>query len=317
MVTNERTPKTFQAFRSSVQRPPDFDDFWLSILQEVDEIPLDATVIHNPLRSTEEVDVFEVTYTSLDNLRIFAWYCVPTQTHIAAPFPGLVIAPGYTAEPAIPKNWASQGYAAIGLSPRGKTGSNANYEPGFPGLIVDNITDRNTYAYRGFYIDAIRAIDFLRSRPEVDSSRIGSYGTSQGGALTIVSAALRPDVIKCGAAGAPFLTCFMEAASFTNSYPYEEINEYLRAYPERESAVRETLEYFDCINFAPLVRSPMLVHLGLEDDVCAPETGHAFFNELTCEKELHTWEDCAHDAGVVFELPAIEEFLARHLKPGS
>ena len=71
----------------------------------------------------------------------------------------------------------------------------------YPGLLVDNIVDRNTYAYRGFYVDATRAVDFLLSRPEVDHTRIGVHGSSQGGALTLTTAALRADAIACGAAG--------------------------------------------------------------------------------------------------------------------
>ena len=110
--------------------------------------------------------------------------------------------------------------------------------------------------------DAARAVDFLHTRPEVDRARIGVHGSSQGGALTITTAALRPDAILCGAAGAPYLCGFMDAAALTHSYPYEEINEYLRRYPDREPMVRETLNYFDGINFAPRIRCPMLVNLG-------------------------------------------------------
>ena len=70
----------------------------------------------------------------------------------------LLIVPGYISEPTLPKSWAKLGYAAVGVAPRGKLRSNAQYNPGYPGLLVDNIIDRNTYSYRGFYIDASRAV---------------------------------------------------------------------------------------------------------------------------------------------------------------
>ena len=107
----------------------------------------------------------------------------------------------------------------------------------------------------------------------------------------------------------------MDAAGLTHSYPYEEINEYLRLYPEREQAVRETLNYFDGINFAPLIRCPMQINIGLRDDVCPPETGFALYDALGCEKTLHPYPNCAHDAGSHWEAPRIVEFLARHLQP--
>lgn len=314
MSTIERTPETFV---SSVQRPPDFDDFWNQLLAEVAEIPLNPSMDHVPMRSTDEVDVYEIGYDSLDNVRVAGWYCVPKGSYLPAPYPGLLIVPGYVSEPTLPKSWARQGYAAIGVAPRGKLRSNAQYNPGYPGLLVDNIVDRNTYAYRGFYIDACRAADFALTRPEIDKSRIGVHGSSQGGALTITTAALRPDVIACGAAGAPYLCGFLEAAALTHSYPYEEINEYLRLHREREEQVRETLEYFDGINFAPMISAPMLVYIGLVDDVCPPETGYAVYNAMTCEKTLHTAEQCAHDAGAFWEMAEVEAFLANHLKPGN
>ena len=139
-----------------------------------------------------------------------------------------------------------KGYAALSVAPRGKLRSNQQFNPGYPGLLTHNITDRNTYSYRGFYVDAGRAVDFLLGRPEVDAARIGVTGSSQGGALTITTSALRHE-IACAAAGAPYLCGFMDSARLTHSYPYQEINDYLRLYPEREEQVRRTLEYFDGI----------------------------------------------------------------------
>ncbi|HET6316035.1 MAG TPA: acetylxylan esterase [Chloroflexota bacterium] len=302
-------------YRSSTVRPADFDAFWADVMAAVDKLPLNATAEPLPERSTEAVEVFDVRYDSLDGVRIAGWYCLPRAAE--RPLPGLLIVPGYISEPTLPKSWAKLGYAALGIGPRGKLRSNARYNPGYPGLLIDNIVDRHTYAYRGFYVDAARGIDFLLGRPEVDQQHIGIHGSSQGGALTITTSALRNDVVACGAAGAPYLCGFMDAARLTHSYPYEEINEYLRQYPERRAAVAETLNYFDGINFAPRIRCPMLVYVGLRDDVCPPETGFALYDALTSPKDLHTYEGCAHDAGSYWQGQRVQAFLAEHLQPAS
>jgi cephalosporin-C deacetylase len=306
-----------EEYGTTTARPPDFDEFWAAIMAEAAAIPLNPSMQHVPMRSTDEVDVYEIHYDSLDHLRIAGWYCVPKASYLPPPYPALLVVPGYISEPTLPMSWARMGYAAVGVAPRGKLRSNRHLNPGYPGLLTYNIVDRHTYGYRGFYVDAARAVDFVLSRPEVDHSRIGVHGSSQGGALTITTAALRCDVITCGAAGAPFLCGFMDAAALTHSYPYEEINEYLRLHPEREPLVRETLNYYDVINFAPLIRCPMLLYIGLEDDVCPPETGYALYRALTCPKEIHAYPHCAHDAGAHWELAKVEAFLAAHLQPAA
>ena len=83
----------------------------------------------------------------------------------------------------------------------------------------------------------------------------------------------------------------MDAIDLTHSYPYEEINDYLRHYPDRRPAVRETVAYFDSLNFADHITCPMLVNIGLQDDVCPPETGYALFNRLgAIDKRLYPYE---------------------------
>jgi cephalosporin-C deacetylase len=309
--------KPAHEYQVTLERPADFDQFWADIMAEVGQIPLNPSMEHVPMRSTDEVDVYEIHYDSLDHVRIAGWYARPKEAYLAPPYPGLLIVPGYVSEPTLPKSWAKMGYATVGVAPRGKLRSNSQFNPGYPGVLVHNIIDKYTYTYRGFYVDAARAVDFLLTRPEVDPHRIGVHGHSQGGGLTISTSALRRDVITCGAAGAPYLCGFMDAAALTHSYPYEEINDYLRQHPDHEAQVRETLAYFDGINFAPLIKAPMFVYIGLEDDVCPPETGFALVEAMTCPKELHTTERCAHDSGRFWLMSKVENFLAEQLQPAT
>ncbi len=299
----------------TVRRPEDFDRFWSDVMDDVARLPLEPSLELVPQRSTDAVDVYDVHYTSLDDLRIAGWYCVPTAARAAPPYPGLIISPGYISEPAIPKSLAQQGYAVLSCAPRGKLRSNRSFNPGYPGLLARDLVDRNTYGYRGFYADACRAMDFLLDRPEVDSRRIGVHGGSQGGALSLVLSALRSGSVACCAVGAPFLCGIWDATRLTRSYPYEEINEFVRAHPGLAAQVEATVTYFDVINFAPMVRCPTLVHIGLVDDICPPETARALFQALSCPKQLLAMEGCAHDAGAHFFADKVRGFLAEHLQP--
>lgn len=305
---------TAEEYGTTTTRPADFDQFWKDNLRQAAAIPLNPSVEPVPLRSTDEVEVFEVKYDSLDHVRIACWYCLPRERR--GKLPAVIHVPGYVSEPMMPKATARKGYAAISVAPRGKLRSNGQFNPGYPGLLTHNLTDRNSYSYRGFYVDACRAVDFLLGQPEVDPERIAVTGSSQGGALTIVTSALRHE-IACAAAGAPYLCGFMDAARLTHSYPYQEINDYLRLYPEREEQVRQTLNYFDGVNFAPRIQCPIIVNIGLQDDVCPPETGYALFREIgSADKKLYPYDNCKHDAGSFWHAARIDAFLKEHLHPG-
>lgn len=298
-------------YRSKTRKPGDFDEFWDDVKAQVARVDLDPEVAPDPLRSDDDVEVFQVFYNSLDNVRVAAWYCLPRDAR--GPLPAILAVPGYQSDPPIPKEWARRGYAALGAAPRGKLRSNAQFNPGYPGLLTYGMVDRNVYSYRGFYVDAWRGVDFLLSRDEVDSGRIGVTGSSQGGGLTICTAAMR-DEIKAAAAGAPYLTGFMDSIELTSAYPYQEINDYLRLHPERRERVERTLNYFDCVNFADSITCPIIVNIGLQDNVCPPETGYALFERIASEdKRMYAYDGQGHSAGRDEHDPIINAFFDKHL----
>ena len=298
---------------TKVRKPGDIDQFWEEVLAETARIPLDPEVVHDPLRSTGEVDIYEVFYTSLDRVRIAGWYAVPKQRE--GQLAGLLQVPGYNMEPPVPKVWARKGYAAFSVAPRGKLRSNGQFNPGYPGLLTYGMVDRNTYSYRGFYMDACRGVEFLLGREEVDSERIGVTGHSQGGGLTVSTAALRPE-IKAAAAGAPYLCGFMDAIELTDAYPYQEIADYLRMNPGSRRQVEETLAYFDGINLAHRITCPIIVNVGLQDSTCPPETGYAMFSAIASpDKQIYGYDGHGHDANNYEHAAIIDAFLSQHLKP--
>ncbi len=307
-------PKDVRAdYQSKMRRPPDFEAFWQGVLGQVEAIPLAPEMVPDPLRTSDDIEVFQVFYDSPDQVRIAAWYCRPSRR--AERSPAILFLPGYQMDPPIPKEWARKGYIALSVAPRGKLRSMRQFDPGYPNLLTHNIIDRHTYAYRGFYVDTWRGIDFLLSRPEVDPARIGVTGASQGGGLTICTAATRPE-IRAAAAGAPYLCGYLDAIELTHTYPYEEINDYLRQHPDSRPEVEETLAYFDGLNFADHITCPIIVNIGLQDNVCPPETGYALFNRLgASDKRLYPYEGHGHDAGRSQHSAIVDRFFAQHLAP--
>ena len=299
------------SYQSKVEKPADFDAFWDGVLRQASTVALEPEMIPDPLRTSEDIETFQVFYTSIDNVRVAAWYCRPTRRAPRAP--AIMLLPGYQMDPPIPKEWARKGYAALSVAPRGKLRSNRQFNPGYPNLLTHNVVDRHTYAYRGFYVDTWRGIDFLLSRPEVDPARIGVTGSSQGGGLTVTTAAMRSEV-RAASAGAPYLCGFMDATELTHTYPYEEINDYLRLHPECRREVEDTLAYFDGISFADRITCPIIVNIGLQDNVCPPETGYALFERIAAaDKRLYPYDGHGHDAGRARHTAVVDAFFAHHL----
>ncbi len=285
------TREDLEAFVTSVTCPDDFDEFWGQTLAALAGEPLEPSVVPDSLRSNRDVDVYRATYRSLDGVEIFGWYSVPSTGE--GPFPAILALPGYKSEPALRRDWGRKGAAVLSLAVRGKLPSSARFNPGYPGLLTCGVESRDTYSYKGVISDCSRGVDFLLSRPEIDPERIYACGSSQGGGLTLATAGLRAE-IKGGVAGYPFLCCYPESMNMLRSYPYDELSCYVRAYPEREAQMLNTLRYFDGVNFAPRVKCPVAVGIAMEDEVCPPETGYAAYDRLGGERELWLFPNSGH-----------------------
>ena len=277
---------------------PDFDAFWRETLAEAARAPLNVTL--------REVDypavgarVYDLRYDGWRGARIAAWWIVPQGK---GPFPALVQYHGYSGSKAEVHPyliWALQGYAVLAVDVRGQSGDSPDpgpYSSGHvKGWMTQGILDPQEYYYRGVYVDCVRALDVAASRPEVDATRLGVMGVSQGGGLTLAVAALdrRPVVAL---PEVPYLCHFQRAVDMAVRHPYLEIAEYLMKYPDREEAVWRTLSYFDNLNLAARITCPTLLDVGLQDDICPPSSVYAVYNKICAPKEIKVYRFHNHAA---------------------
>jgi cephalosporin-C deacetylase-like acetyl esterase len=127
----------------------------------------------------------------------------------------------------------------------------------FPGLFTEGIDRATSYIFRGITADAVRGLEFLLSRPEVDAARVVTVGND----MALITAALHPGATHVVTTPALFYNT-VELAPKTQAYPLEELNDYLRAFPERLGAVRQTLAYYDLRAFAPRLTATTLLVAG-------------------------------------------------------
>ena len=187
--------------------------------------------------------------------------------------------------------WALQGFVVFAIDIRGQTGfstdPDADPRGHALGWMTQGIQSPDTYYYRRVYVDCVRAVRYVQAHPRVRSDRVGCTGISQGGGLTLATAALEPSV-ALAMPEVPYLCDFPRAVQIAGppglvKTIYGEIPAYCRAFPDRYDETFRTLSYFDVVNLAPRITCPTLVSVGLWDDICPPSTVFGAFNRLTCE----------------------------------
>ena len=265
--------------------------FWEYTRAELDGISMDAKLSPAPEQSSREFITQRLTLTSFGEIKLRGWYSVP-KDNPRGQFPAILTVPGYSGNKQIPTHLVVQGYAVLTLFPRNQGESKAEWQIESGTQLTYHITDRDRYFYRGAYMDCIRGIDFLVSRPEIDANRIGMWGRSQGGGLTLTTSALDKR-IKTGVAEEPFL-CNYPVSIDVATHPYAELGAYLSQHPEHKALVLETLAYFDPLNLAELITRPILVNIGMQDDVCPYHTIAPVFERIQSQKSLAIYPELSH-----------------------
>ena len=164
----------------------------------------------------------KVVFESLPAFYVTANVYVPAAG--AGPFPAVVMTPGHSptgkaGEYLLAANFARNGIVALAYDPMAEgerlqyfdasTGKSAVGGPTgehSQASIADDLTGEHISRY--FVWDAMRAIDYLSGRKDIDAQRIGAFGCSGGGTVTAYLAALDPRVKA--AASACYITAFQD-----------------------------------------------------------------------------------------------------------
>jgi cephalosporin-C deacetylase len=307
-----------ESYRPDVREPADFDEFWASTIAQARLLGDRPTVqqVSSPLRT---LDVFDMTFSGFGGEPIKAWLTLPVG--IDGPLPAVVEYNGYGGGRGLPVErigWASSGYAHLLMDTRGQGGNwGAGGDtpdphgtgPSSSGFMTRGIDDPADYYYRRVFTDAVRAIDAIRTLPEVDPARVAVCGGSQGGGISIAAAGLADDLVAV-MPDVPFLCHFERAVGLTDKDPYQEVVRYLAVNRGADERVFTTLSYFDGANFATRASAPALFSVALHDPVCPPSTVFAAYNRYAGPKQIEVYTHNTHEGGQAYQWQAQAAFLA-------
>ena len=282
---------------------PDFEEFWDESLEQLRQIDPQYQLIHQPELSRGEINVYEVRLRSYGNVRVGGWYEVPKTR---GPHPVILRFPGYGASMKPIDRFNDM--IVLSFNPRGHGNSQDDVKGKPVNYWIRGLDDKQGYYYHGAYLDCVRAVDFLCSRPEVDPKRIAVKGGSQGGGLCFSTAALDSRVTLC-APHIPFLTSW-DLYFKTSQWP--EMDQWIEKKTSRtwESTLR-TMSYFDTMNMAPWIKCPVFMGVGLQDQICPPVTNFAVYNHLKGEREYRVYPHNRHSVDKTFH-PLVFNWIRKH-----
>lgn len=277
-----------EKIRPTVMMPDDFLTFWKNAMAEAAKIPMDVIMTPLPQYSTKTVDVFLVNLQNHKRgKRIYGYLCKPKA---AGKYPVMLNPPGAGVKSTLPYTaHADLGYITLtievhGVSPMLDSEAYRNINSLIGDYPQIRLEDRDNYYYKSVYLGCVRSIDFLCSLPEWDQKNVLVTGGSQGGALSIITAALSNRVTR--------LASFYPALSDLTGYLHGRAGGWPHLLSERNQAMNNTPErlrtigYYDVVNFAKQIKVPGFYSWGYNDDTCPPTAVFAAINSISAPKTI-------------------------------
>lgn len=289
------------AIVAAAAEPADFDAFWQAGKSALAKIPMDARVTPLPERGTSKADVYHVELRTIgiDPETTSKLYGILCEPKTGERLPALLHVPGAGVRPYT---------GMIGLCEQGiitfQIGIHGIPVTLDPGLYDDlrfgalhnyntfNLHDRERYYYHRVYLSCLRANDFLTARARWDGANLAVTGGSQGGGLSIVTAALDPRV-KGLAASYPALadiTGYLKGRAGGWPHLFRADKEGAHETPEAVA----TVGYYDVVNFAKRLTVPGIYTWGFNDEVVPPTSMFAAYNAIAAQKRLLLAPETGH-----------------------
>lgn len=287
-------PESIQPY---AEMPDDFMKFWKKQLQKVEKTPLTAQITPLPQYSTDKVRVSLVCLNvGPGNRNIYGYLSEPNDT---LPHPVLFSPPGAGNSKRKPElNYAEQGYIFLNINihhDHNSELSDSAYNE------IKQLTEeywtrgwesRETCYYRDVYSACSRCVDWLCTHPCWDGKNVGVTGGSQGGALSVVTAALNRKVTFCSV----FSPALCDIAGFLHQRAggWPRLYDKYKLEGMDQQRVVKTLQYYDVVNFGRMLQCPTSLTYGYADNTCPPTSMAALQNSITAPLRVEITPNSAH-----------------------
>ena len=304
----------------SIKEPEDFDEFWNNSKKALAEVPI--KLLECKRIDSNYADVYDIKIACVGDKPVSGILCIPKNARPAS-CPAVVFYHGAGVRSAnIPIKYAKLGAIAFDVNAHGienlkpqsfyddlrQNYYNKKHDEKRPGSYFRWYRDnREQYYMRNMFLRALRALEYIKTRPEWNKKHLIAAGTSQGGTQSIVCAALDKDVtfVRAGVPGWCDNSGILANRLSGGGRLYT-----LQEAKEKPEFVN-VLSYFDCMFFTRRIKCPIYMNTGFIDTVCAPSSVFAAYNQLpdTTEKYMQTTPTQGHSAAHTQGHKALDEYI--------
>ena len=277
-----------ESIKSTAPEPEDFDAFWKAQREKLDKVAFD-TQLTKIDSGDPAIEAYSVTIaTGVDH---------PVTTYLAFPagakpksLPGYVTFLSWSwcdisPKPAI---WAAKkGMIALNASwhglPVGQPkefylAEQKKFKSGY------RLNDPLQWSMGFVYIRVMRALDYLKSRPEWNGKDLVVKGGSLAGAETAAAAALDPAVTLAFIHTPCFAEFNADLDGRCRSIP---IGHFKKEW--MTPATRRSVGYYDIVNHAKRIKCEVYFCTGFADQVCPPSNVYAAYNNVPAGVKKVMW----------------------------
>ena len=278
----------------SIPAPADFDAFWRAKIAALRKVPARPQLTDKPSEK-DGVDFAIVRMDHLDGKHVWGQIAKPRDAAPRKKYPAMLqlqwASPPYPLEKSWVTDRAAEGWLALNIEPHDVMPDQPKeYYDALPKELKEYNTietrnrDRNYFLY--MYLGAIRAVDYLASRPDWDGKTLVVYGTSMGGQQALCAAGLHPKVTAMVINVPAGADVNGTAHGRKTGYPFWDPN---------DAKVLETAQYFDTANCAARIKVPSLVSMGFIDTATPPVGIWAAYNQIQGPKQAAPMPDSPHN----------------------
>ena len=325
---------------SAPDMQPDFEEFWTLAYEQLTKVDMNVSFV-----PTKKAGTWMVSMQSIpdglegDPMVIRCYYIEPAND--GKKHPAIVHYYGYDDFPGTTKldlPSGSSDYAHLWVSARGQRINARAASLRSDGIEEDfvnpyskqwftvNFGDKDSYYYRGAYMDCVQGIRFLalcedeKVAGRIDMDNVFVEGMSQGGAFSYAAAALSMEYpVRAIAPGVAFMGDFPDyfviAASDGGGFP-SMAQQCKQALKWDDAQMYAFMSYFDTKNLATRISCPIYANIGLLDNICPPHTNIAPYNNAltpSADKQMTFYPKMGHEVPSGWD-SKYKSFFQSHMK---